>query len=69
MKTRINPALGIGILVVAVLVIGFLFYRANTRQQVDTSASLSPELRAKIMGAYGGASPSRGPAAPASGSR
>ncbi len=73
MKTRISPALGIGIIVVVAALIGWFMYKSTSRQEMDTSASLSPELRAKIMGQYGGAQQSsaapRGSSVPAQGTR
>lgn len=73
MKTRIHPALGIGVAVVVVALLGWFLYKANFRQETDDSASLTPELRAKIIGDHGGAAQpsrmSRGPATPAQGNR
>lgn len=56
MKKQINPALGIGIVIVVVIVAGVLFFRGSG-QHVDTTASMTPELRDKLRAAYGGGRP------------
>ena len=67
MKTRISPPVGIGIIVVVTVLLGWFLYRATSRQQMDTSASMPLELRQKILGAYGGGqSHSAPPGSPAS---
>ncbi|HZP83837.1 MAG TPA: hypothetical protein VFB21_19510 [Chthonomonadaceae bacterium] len=60
MKTQISPALGIGIIVAVIVLAGWFMYRNLSKQQVDTSASMSPELKRKIISAYGGGRPPSG---------
>ncbi|NLI01187.1 MAG: hypothetical protein GX446_17020 [Chthonomonadales bacterium] len=53
MKTQVHPAVAVVIVVIVIAVIGALGYRLFASKQVDTSQSMSPELRAKILKAYG----------------
>jgi hypothetical protein len=73
MKTQINPLLGIGLIIVVVAIAALLIYRGTSKQQVDTTASMTPELKARIQSVYGGApQPSgapRGPSATSQGTR
>lgn len=73
MKTQINPTIGIGIIVIVILLVGWFMYRNLTQERVDTSASMSPELKQKIISAYGGGQKApgvpRNAPSPAQGSR
>lgn len=54
MKTQLHPAVVVVVLAVVVIVAGYFVYRGLVGNRVDTSASMSPELRAKIIQSYGG---------------
>lgn len=44
----------VGIIVVAVVLLGYFGYRSLTARTVDSPETLSPETKAKIDAAYGG---------------
>lgn len=54
MKNQINPALAAAVIVVMLVVAGALIYRGVSGQRVDTSASMSADVKAKFIGANGG---------------
>lgn len=60
MKAQVSPALAAVCIAVVLAVIGFVMYRNLAGSRVDSVATMTPELRAKIGAAYGVGEPSRG---------
>jgi len=54
MKQQLHPGVVAAVVIIVVLVVGVLLYRGLSTKKVDTSASMSPELKAKIVQTYGG---------------
>lgn len=57
MRTSLHPAVVAIVILVVLAVVGALLYRNLAGTRVDTSSSMSPELKAKILRAYGGGRP------------